>query len=79
MRAALEEAAKKNEMSYEDLKRIEKGQRRHFHDDITVIVVYLDHSQGSLNSRTKHQVQGVSDCITAPVDVFSLKADEAVL
>lgn len=30
-------------MRYEDLKKIEKGARRFFHDDITVAVIYLDH------------------------------------
>ncbi|XP_047331699.1 probable protein phosphatase 2C 60 [Impatiens glandulifera] len=42
VKAALLEAAKKREMRYSDLKRIDKGIRRHFHDDITVIVVFLD-------------------------------------
>lgn len=74
MRAALEEAAKKNGKRYEDLKRIEKGVRRLFHDDITVIVLYLDNSLGSLNS-SRHQ--GVYHCIDTPVDIFSLRADEA--
>ncbi|BAT97241.1 hypothetical protein VIGAN_09062700 [Vigna angularis var. angularis] len=36
------EAAKKGETRYLDLKKIDKGVRRHFHDDITVIVLYLD-------------------------------------
>ncbi|CAL0311570.1 unnamed protein product [Lupinus luteus] len=72
VRAALEEAAKKKEMRYVDLKRIEKGTRRKFHDDITVIVIYLDHSQGSLNSSPKHQ----GHCISTPVDIFSVNADE---
>ncbi|CAL9750559.1 unnamed protein product [Musa acuminata subsp. burmannicoides] len=40
--AALQEAAKKREMRYSDLKKIDRGVRRHFHDDITVIVVFLD-------------------------------------
>eukprot|EP00252_Welwitschia_mirabilis_P017033 TRINITY_DN3787_c0_g1_i2.p1 TRINITY_DN3787_c0_g1~~TRINITY_DN3787_c0_g1_i2.p1 ORF type:complete len:277 (+),score=44.45 TRINITY_DN3787_c0_g1_i2:217-1047(+) len=43
VKAALQEAAKKREMRYTDLKKIERGVRRHFHDDITVIVVFLDH------------------------------------
>ncbi|KAK7252789.1 hypothetical protein RIF29_36994 [Crotalaria pallida] len=77
VRAALEEAAKKKEMIYKDLKKIEKGLRRHFHDDITVIVIYLDHSQDSLNAWSKNQ--GVYDCISTPVDIFSLNADEADL
>lgn len=43
IKAALFEAARKREMRYEDLKKIEKGARRFFHDDITVAVIYLDH------------------------------------
>lgn len=42
VKAALHEAAKKREMRYSDLKRIGRGVRRHFHDDITVIVLFLD-------------------------------------
>lgn len=42
VKAALHEAAKKREMRYSDLKKIERGVRRHFHDDITVVVVFLD-------------------------------------
>lgn len=42
MKAALQEAAKKREMRYSDLKKIDRGVRRHFHDDITVIVLFLD-------------------------------------
>ncbi|KAL2940311.1 putative protein phosphatase 2C 60, partial [Bienertia sinuspersici] len=42
VKAALQEAAKKREMRYSDLKKIERGVRRHFHDDITVIIVFLD-------------------------------------
>ncbi|KAH7655122.1 pyruvate dehydrogenase phosphatase protein [Dioscorea alata] len=43
IKAALREAARKREMRYSDLKRIDKKVRRHFHDDITVVVVYLNH------------------------------------
>ncbi|XP_042475291.1 probable protein phosphatase 2C 38 isoform X2 [Macadamia integrifolia] len=39
---ALQEAARKREMRYSDLKKIDRGVRRHFHDDITVIVLFLD-------------------------------------
>lgn len=42
IKAALQEAAKKREMRYSDLKKIDRGVRRHFHDDITVIVVFLN-------------------------------------
>ncbi|KAJ7529329.1 hypothetical protein O6H91_15G045100 [Diphasiastrum complanatum] len=36
------EAAKKREMRYSDLTRLERGIRRHFHDDISVVVLYVD-------------------------------------
>jgi pyruvate dehydrogenase phosphatase len=42
IKAALQQAAKKREMRYSDLKKIDRGVRRHFHDDITVVVVFLD-------------------------------------
>ncbi|XP_043713517.1 probable protein phosphatase 2C 63 [Telopea speciosissima] len=74
VKAALQEAARKREMRYDDIKKIEKGIRRHFHDDITVIVIYLDHIQGSSSSRFKYSAV---DCTTAPVDIYSLNTDEA--
>ncbi|KAF9620028.1 hypothetical protein IFM89_010644 [Coptis chinensis] len=49
IKAALQEAARKREMRYADLRRIDKKVRRHFHDDISVIVLFLNHdliSQG---------------------------------
>ncbi|CAH9098501.1 unnamed protein product [Cuscuta epithymum] len=42
VKAALQEAAKKREMRYSDLKKIDRGVRRHFHDDITVVVLFMD-------------------------------------
>lgn len=53
VKAALLEAAKKREMRYSDLKKIERGVRRHFHDDITVIIVFLDSNLVSRASTTK--------------------------
>ncbi|KAG9138917.1 hypothetical protein Leryth_007547 [Lithospermum erythrorhizon] len=50
VKEALKVAAKKREMRYSDLKKIDRGVRRHFHDDITVVVVYLDPS--AMNNRT---------------------------
>ncbi|OIT27506.1 PREDICTED: probable protein phosphatase 2C 63 [Nicotiana attenuata] len=67
--AALKEAAKKREMRYKDIKKIEKGIRRHFHDDITVIVIYLDHQKSSFHSKS------TVGCITAPVDISSYHSD----
>ncbi|KAJ8538331.1 hypothetical protein K7X08_014871 [Anisodus acutangulus] len=52
IKAALQVAAKKREMRYSDLKKIERGVRRHFHDDITVVVVFLD--PYSMNSSSSH-------------------------
>ena len=40
--SALHEAAKKREMRYSDLQKIEGGVRRDFHDDISVIVLFFD-------------------------------------
>ncbi|XWS33905.1 hypothetical protein CRYUN_Cryun22dG0123100 [Craigia yunnanensis] len=51
--AALQEAAKKREMRYSDLKKIDRGVRRHFHDDITVVVVFLDSNLMSRASSVK--------------------------
>lgn len=42
VKVALRDAAKKREMRYSDLKKIDRGVRRHFHDDITVVVLFLD-------------------------------------
>ncbi|KAL6226977.1 hypothetical protein ACLB2K_000936 [Fragaria x ananassa] len=53
VKAALLEAAKKREMRYSDLKKIDRGVRRHFHDDITVIVVFLDSNLVSRASSTR--------------------------
>jgi pyruvate dehydrogenase phosphatase len=43
VKAALQEAARKRETRYSDLQKIDKKVRRHFHDDITVIVLFLNH------------------------------------
>ncbi|XP_031128247.1 probable protein phosphatase 2C 63 [Ipomoea triloba] len=63
--AALQEAAKKREMRYKDIQKIEKGVRRHFHDDITVVVIYLDQ-----HKRSSHP-KGTIDSVSAPMDIFS--------
>jgi pyruvate dehydrogenase phosphatase len=43
IKAALQEAARKREMRYSDLTKIDKKVRRHFHDDITVIVLFINY------------------------------------
>ncbi|CAM8943212.1 unnamed protein product [Rhodiola kirilowii] len=52
IRAALRVAARKREMRYSDLKKIQQGVRRHFHDDITVVVLFLDSNVVSKSSST---------------------------
>lgn len=73
--AAIQEVAKKLDMKYSELKKKPKGNRRRFHDDITVIVIYLDQKAGSPNSKYKHANGG---CITPPVDIFSHKTGDVV-
>lgn len=36
------EAARKAKRKYEEVKKMEKGSRRAIHDDITVVVVFID-------------------------------------
>ncbi|KAG8098258.1 hypothetical protein GUJ93_ZPchr0013g37929 [Zizania palustris] len=68
VKAALKEATRKREVRFRDLKTIEKGVRRHFHDDISVVVVYLDRHRGRRHTRV---VDSSSNCTSAPVDVCS--------
>ncbi|KAK1428812.1 hypothetical protein QVD17_17652 [Tagetes erecta] len=42
IKSAINEAARKSRMSYDEVKRLEKGYRRVVHDDITVVVVFVD-------------------------------------
>lgn len=61
VKAALQEAARKREMRYSDLKKIDRGVRRHFHDDITVIVIFLDSnlvSKATLNKSPVLSIKG---------------------
>ncbi|CAN1191234.1 Probable protein phosphatase 2C 63 [Linum perenne] len=67
VKAALQVAAKKREMIYDDITKLEKGVRRYFHDDITVIVMYLDHPSG-MTARTK---SSTVDCVSSPTDIYS--------
>nr|GEW61575.1 probable protein phosphatase 2C 63 [Tanacetum cinerariifolium] len=68
--AAIREATKKRELRYKDIMKIERGVRRHFHDDISVIVIYLDNEKAS-----KHSKLGFT---TAPIDIFSHNEDKIV-
>nr|CAB3488048.1 unnamed protein product [Digitaria exilis] len=61
--AALKEAARKREMRYGDIKKLDKGVRRYFHDDITVVVVFIDHElrQEGSSSVPELSVRGFVD------------------
>lgn len=59
---AMLEAAKKREMRYSDLKDIDRGIRRHFHDDITVIVVFLDSNLVSRASSVRGPTTSLRGC-----------------
>ncbi|KAL3642535.1 hypothetical protein CASFOL_013350 [Castilleja foliolosa] len=54
VKAALRVAAKKREMRYSDLKKIDRGVRRHFHDDITVVVVFIDKPSTIMRRSSSH-------------------------
>uniref|UniRef100_A0A7N0T1X6 protein-serine/threonine phosphatase n=1 Tax=Kalanchoe fedtschenkoi TaxID=63787 RepID=A0A7N0T1X6_KALFE len=56
IKAALQEAARKREMRYSDLRRIDKKVRRHFHDDITVIILFFNRDLISRGSRLDYSV-----------------------
>ncbi|KDP24626.1 hypothetical protein JCGZ_25542 [Jatropha curcas] len=64
VKTALKEAARKREMRYDDLKKIDKGSRRFFHDDITVIVIFIDHELLSKNlSVPELSIRGFTDTV----------------
>lgn len=64
VKTALKEAAKKREIMYDDLKKIDKGSRRLFHDDITVIVIFIDHELLSENiSVPEVSIRGFVDSV----------------
>lgn len=71
VKAALRVAAKKREMRYSDLKKIERGIRRHFHDDITVVVVFLDHSSLITRSSAYRSTVSVKGTGGIPVPTYS--------
>ncbi|XP_010530717.1 PREDICTED: probable protein phosphatase 2C 63 [Tarenaya hassleriana] len=68
VKAALEEAARKREMRYEDMAEIERGIRRHFHDDISVIVVYLDHPRPGTKKKLRN------GGVNSPPNIHSLRS-----
>ena len=61
-RAALNEAARKREMRWKDMKKVGKGIRRFFHDDISVVVIFVDHDlQGKKMTVPELSIRGFTD------------------
>uniref|UniRef100_A0A8R7QK43 protein-serine/threonine phosphatase n=1 Tax=Triticum urartu TaxID=4572 RepID=A0A8R7QK43_TRIUA len=58
--AAVQGAARKRKMRYSDLKKIERGVRRHFHDDITVVVLFIDHGLSVTDHSQESPVLSIS-------------------
>ncbi|XP_028787733.1 probable protein phosphatase 2C 25 [Neltuma alba] len=66
LKAALNEAARKREMRYKDLQKVERGIRRFFHDDITVVVVFIDHEMVGKNIAVPElSIRGFIDTVGA--------------
>ncbi|XP_044507510.1 probable protein phosphatase 2C 43 [Mangifera indica] len=64
LKTALTLAAKKREMTYKELQPIDKGIRRHFHDDISVIVIFIDHQlMGKTISLPELSIRGFLDTV----------------
>ncbi|XP_011004839.1 PREDICTED: probable protein phosphatase 2C 68 [Populus euphratica] len=64
VRAALHMAARKRVMRYDDLKKVDRGVRRFFHDDITVVVIFIDHELlGNSTSVPEMSVRGFIDSV----------------
>ncbi|KAH9673940.1 putative protein phosphatase 2C 68 [Citrus sinensis] len=64
LKTALNAAAKKRQMGYDELKKIDKGDRRFYHDDITVVVIFIDHALlGNKISVPELSVRGFVDTV----------------
>lgn len=79
VKKAMKKVARKMNMKYEELKNVEKGERRKYHDDITVVVLFLDHGLMGLSETSglrpvpEVSVQGFTD--TAGPSNFSILHD----
>ena len=57
-------AARKRELRYDDLKKVDRGVRRFFHDDITVVVIFIDHELlENSTSAPEMSVRGFNDTV----------------
>ncbi|KAL7134077.1 hypothetical protein ABFS83_11G003200 [Erythranthe nasuta] len=60
--SALSKAAKTRQISFNEIKKLDKGVRRHIHDDITVVVIFIDREMmDKKNSAPELSVRGFVD------------------
>ncbi|KAL0334234.1 UNVERIFIED_CONTAM: putative protein phosphatase 2C 43 [Sesamum angustifolium] len=60
--SAMVKAAKTRQIPYNEMKKLDSGVRRHVHDDITVVVIYIDHGMlDDKNSAPELSVRGFVD------------------
>ncbi|KAJ4883333.1 putative protein phosphatase 2C 68 [Raphanus sativus] len=72
VRRAMNIAAKKKGMTYDDLKKVERGVRRFFHDDITVAVIFIDNELLMVEKATVPQLSIKGFSHTVGPSKFSL-------
>lgn len=58
---ALEKAGRTRQVPYNEIKKLDQGVRRHVHDDITIIVVFIDHDM--LDNAPLLSVRGFADAV----------------
>ncbi|KAL6133844.1 hypothetical protein ACLB2K_066077 [Fragaria x ananassa] len=74
LKLCMSEAGRKVNRTYDDLKKVEKGERRCYHDDITIVVIFIDHdSLGKTQPVPEVSVRGFND--TAAPSKFSIFKD----
>ncbi|KAG8367949.1 hypothetical protein BUALT_Bualt16G0125800 [Buddleja alternifolia] len=62
--SALEKAAKKTQIAYNEIKKLDHGVRRHVHDDITIVVIFIDREMlDNKNSAPELSIRGFMDTV----------------
>ncbi|KAJ8900111.1 hypothetical protein K2173_024227 [Erythroxylum novogranatense] len=65
VKLALNVAARKRNMKYDELTKVEKGNRRNYHDDITVVVIFIDHELPAEGTSVEElSMRGFIDTVT---------------
>lgn len=61
---ALEKAARTRQVAYDEIKKLDQGVRRHVHDDITIVVVFIDYDTfDNGNTAPELSVRGFVDAV----------------